>query len=113
MIIEIKDAVNEAIGFRSSFGETLIEAKHNAEFKPIFKNLDDSKKWHLLCGKCVDNELLIGMQCREDYPGRSLIMDPYDESYILYEILTREELEEIKSYNHKPLPPASTELKGP
>lgn len=38
-------------------------------------------------------------------------MDPYDGDYTLYEVFTREEPEEIKSYNHKPLPSPSTEFK--
>lgn len=94
---------------RQTKESALVVEEHNAEFEAMFKGLDNSKKWFLSTGKCVDNELFIfGMECRGDHPSRSLIMDPYDENYSLYGIFTREELEEIKRHNHKPLPSAST-----
>ncbi|GAA5798714.1 hypothetical protein HPULCUR_004119 [Helicostylum pulchrum] len=79
--------------------------EHNAGFEAMFKKLDNSKKWFLSTGKCVDNELFVfGSQCSADHPSRSLIIDPHDENYAQYKIFTPEELEEIKEYQKKPMP---------
>ncbi|KAI8096027.1 hypothetical protein BDF21DRAFT_489448 [Thamnidium elegans] len=65
--------------------------EHNAEFEAMFKKLDNSLKWFLSTGKCVDNELFVfGIQCSADHPSRSLIIDPYDENYAQYKIFTPE-----------------------
>lgn len=77
--------------------------EHNAEFEAMFKKLDNSKKWFLSIGKCVDNELFVfGIQCSADHPSRSLIIDPHDKIFI------PEELEEIK----KPMPLPTKEFKA-
>lgn len=86
--------------------------ERNVEFESMFKKLDSTKKWILSTGKCVDNELyMFGLQCTFDHPSRSLIIDPYDDNYISYNIFTREELEEIVMYQKKKYPIPSDELK--
>ncbi|KAL9547217.1 hypothetical protein MBANPS3_006282 [Mucor bainieri] len=43
-------------------------------FTSMFDKLDNSKKWYLSTGKCVDNELYyFGLQCSHDHPSQSLI----------------------------------------
>ncbi|KAI9340358.1 hypothetical protein BD770DRAFT_372594 [Pilaira anomala] len=87
--------------------------EHNAEFEAMFKKLDNSLKWFLSTGKCVDDELFVfGIQCSADHPSRSLIIDPYDENYAQYNIFTPEELEEIKLYQKKPMPLPTKEFKA-
>ncbi|KAL9548778.1 hypothetical protein MBANPS3_005521 [Mucor bainieri] len=83
-----------------TYGPALIVEEHNAEFEAMFKRLDESKKWYLSTGKCVDNELFIF--------AKVVRAACY---FQLYGIFTREEIKEIKHYNHKPLPSASTEFK--
>ncbi|KAG1547275.1 hypothetical protein G6F46_009446 [Rhizopus delemar] len=59
--------------------------EHNVEFESMFKKLDPAKKWYLSTGKCMDDELfMFDLQCESDHPSRSLIADPYDKNYILY-----------------------------
>ncbi|KAI8072018.1 hypothetical protein BDF21DRAFT_439730 [Thamnidium elegans] len=84
---------------------------NNAAMKSMFTGLDAQKKWYLSTGKCVDNELYIfGLQCQSDHPSRSLILDPYDKNYMLYNVFTRDELKEIIDYKKKTTPSPSDEL---
>ena len=102
-----KKIENEIAMLESQAPESHIESspdveEHNTEFEAMFKKLDNSKKWFLSTGKCVDNELFVfGIQCSADHPSRSLIIDPYDENYTQYKVFTPEELEEIKEYQKK------------
>lgn len=86
--------------------------EHNVEFESMFKKLDPAKKWYLSTGKCMDDELfMFDLQCESDHPSRSLIADPYDKNYILYNVFTQEELQEIMNYQKKSLPKPSDSLK--
>ncbi|KAG2190961.1 hypothetical protein INT46_006819 [Mucor plumbeus] len=87
------------------------DEENNAAMKSMFTGLDAQKKWYLSTGKCVDNELYIfGLQCQNDHPSRSLILDPYDKNYMLYNVFTRNELKEIIDYKKKTTPSPSDEL---
>ncbi|KAL0570436.1 hypothetical protein ABG067_009419, partial [Albugo candida] len=73
--------------------------------------IKDEEKWYLSTGKCVDNELYIfALQCQDDHPSRAQILDPYDENYSLYNVFTRDELEEIVEYKKKETPLLSDEF---
>jgi hypothetical protein len=115
--VKNKEIENEIAILESQAPESHIESspdveEHNTEFEAMFKKLDNSKKWFLSTGKCVDNELFVfGLQCSADHPSRSLIIDPYDENYTQYKVFTPEELEEIKEYQKKSLPFPTKEFK--
>jgi hypothetical protein len=64
------------------------------KFAEDFSKLDDSKKWYLSTGKCVEIELFIfGKQCN---PSQSMILDVEDNNYKIY-VFTDVEIDEIKS----------------
>lgn len=74
----------------------------------MFKALDPNKRWRLSTGKSVDNELFVfGLQCQEDHPSKSLIIDPGDLSYVEYGVFAKEELDKFLNFEEKklPLPP--------
>ncbi|KAI7904176.1 uncharacterized protein BX663DRAFT_432103, partial [Cokeromyces recurvatus] len=69
-----------------------------------FEKFDSSKKWYLSTGKCVDDELFLsGLQCNYDHPARSLMMDPDDKNFLLYNVFTHAELKEIAEYKEQKL----------
>lgn len=87
------------------------DEENNAAMKSIFMGFDAQKKWYLSAGKCVDDELYIfGLQCQSDHPSRSLILDPYDKNHMLYNVFTRDELNEIIGYKKNTTPSLSDEL---
>lgn len=63
------------------------------------------EKWCLSTGKCVEDELFaFGMQCIEEHPCHSFIMDPTDANYKNYCVFNDDELNEIGSFKKKELP---------
>ncbi|KAL9556700.1 hypothetical protein MBANPS3_001751 [Mucor bainieri] len=63
------------------------------------------EKWYLPNGKCVEDELFaFGMQCAEEYPCHSFIVDPTDTNYRQYKAFTDDELQEISIFRKKRLP---------
>ncbi|KAI7889393.1 uncharacterized protein EV154DRAFT_467451 [Mucor mucedo] len=92
-------------------GHKAEDEEKNADIKSMFTGLDAQIKWYLSTGKCVDNELYIfGLQCQSYHPSRNLILDPYDKNYIMYNVFTRDELQEIIDYKKKTTPLPSDEL---
>ncbi|KAG1455988.1 hypothetical protein G6F56_006937 [Rhizopus delemar] len=41
------------------------------------------------------------LQCQSDHSSQSLILDPYDQNYLTYNVFTRDELQEIVDYEKK------------
>jgi hypothetical protein len=81
----------------------------NSEYRVVVNNfqcLDSNKKWILSTRKLVNNELFIfGSQYDiNDYPSKTLIIDPYDENYLKYQTFTSEELNEIRNFRKKDMP---------
>ncbi|KAG1455819.1 hypothetical protein G6F55_006853 [Rhizopus delemar] len=93
----------------STLIENEIDCKYTKEnddddLVKIFKDLDPNKRWRLSTGKYVENELFIfGLQCQEDHPSKSLIINPGDLSYVEYGVFTKEELDEILNFEEKKL----------
>ncbi|KAG0761222.1 hypothetical protein G6F16_001075 [Rhizopus arrhizus] len=102
-----KKIENDIAMLESQAPESHIESspdveEHNTEFEAMFKKLDNSKKWFLSTGKCVDNELFVfGIQCSADHPSRSLIIDPYDENYTHYNLDSSQKIRTALGTNHQ------------
>lgn len=70
------------------------------------------EKWYLSNGKCVEDELFaFGMQCKEEHPCHSFIVDPTDTNYQKYRVFNDDELQEIGSFREKKLPTMPTKLR--
>lgn len=71
------------------------------------------EKWYLSSGKCVEDELFaFGMQCKEEHPYHSFIVDPTDINYQKYQVFNNNELQEkIGSFREKKQPTMPTKLR--
>ncbi|KAI7901736.1 uncharacterized protein BX663DRAFT_456665 [Cokeromyces recurvatus] len=70
------------------------------------------EKWYLSNGKCMEDELFVfGMQCNEEHPCHSFIVDPTDANYQKYRVFSDDELQEIGSFGEKKLPTMPTKLR--
>lgn len=70
-------------------------------------------KWYLFSGKCVEDELYeFGMQCVEEHPSHSFIIDVSDKNLIKYDVFNDNELKEIESFNKKEVPRMPLALRG-
>ncbi|CEP12202.1 hypothetical protein [Parasitella parasitica] len=101
------------------------ESKHRHDL------LDNSEKWFLSAGKCVDDELFIfGKQCNFDHPSKSTAMKTMvllpkrrlrmeattivlrtTHNYDLYKVFTPIEMDESRKFKSKPLPVLSKDIK--
>ncbi|KAI8642067.1 hypothetical protein BD408DRAFT_417026 [Parasitella parasitica] len=81
-------------------------------FERSFNKMRAEEKWYLSNGKCVEDELFaFGMQCNEEHPCHSFIVDPTDINYKTYRVFNDDELKEIRSFKEKELPTMPTILR--
>lgn len=82
------------------------------KFERSFDKMKAELKWYLSNGKCVEDELFaFGMQCKEEHPCHSFIVDPADTIYQKYQVFNDDELREIGSFREKKLPTMPTKLR--
>ncbi|GAN01509.1 hypothetical protein MAM1_0008d00942 [Mucor ambiguus] len=82
------------------------------KFERSFDKMKAEEKWYLSNGKCVEDELFaFGMQCKEEHPCHSFIVDPIDTNYQKYRVFNDDELQEIGSFREKKLPTMPTKLR--
>lgn len=82
------------------------------KFERNFNKMKAEEKWYLSNGKCVEDELFaFGMQCKEEHPCHSFIVDPTDTNYQKYRVFNDDELQEIGSFREKKLPTMPTKLR--
>jgi hypothetical protein len=75
------------------------------KFERSFNKMKAEEKWYLSNGKCVEDELFaFGMQCKEEHPCHSFIVDVNDTNYQKYGVFNDDELQEIESFQEKKLP---------
>ncbi|KAG1147698.1 hypothetical protein G6F37_003905 [Rhizopus arrhizus] len=74
-------------------------------FERSFTLMKEEDKWHLSTGKCVEDKLYaFGMQCVEEHPSHSLIVDVSDKNLVKYKVFSKNEIEEIKTFSKKEMP---------
>lgn len=74
-------------------------------FEQNFSAMKKEEKWYLSSGKCVEDELYaFGMQCVEEHPSHSFIIDVSDKNLVKYNVFDDNELKEIESFNKKERP---------
>lgn len=82
------------------------------DFKNTYDNMDESKKWRLSTGKCVEDEIYcFGMQCSVEHQTHSFIIDTNDKNWMDYAVFSKNELDEINLYNQKHTPIMSKPLR--
>lgn len=73
-----------------------------SRFEQNFNAMKKEDKWYLSSGKCVEDELYaFGMQCVEEHPSHSFIIDVSDKNLVKYNVFNDNELKEIESFNKK------------
>ncbi|KAG1379485.1 hypothetical protein G6F61_004902 [Rhizopus arrhizus] len=73
-----------------------------SSFEQNFNAMKKEDKWYLSSGKCVEDELYVfGMQCVEEHPSHSFIIDVSDKNLVKYNVFNDNELKEIESFNKK------------
>ncbi|CAI2165885.1 18039_t:CDS:10 [Funneliformis geosporum] len=81
------------------------------EFTDRYQKMDNDKKWELTTGKIVEDGLYeFWMKCKYEHLSHSFIVDPNDHNYIVENVFTLEELNEIKEYKYKKLPDMPIDL---
>ena len=82
------------------------------KFERCFNKMKAEEKWYLSNGKCVEDELFaFGMQCKEEHPCHSFIVDLTDTNYQKYRVFNDDELQEIGSFREKKLPTMPSKLR--
>ncbi|CAO3652583.1 unnamed protein product [Cunninghamella echinulata] len=73
------------------------------EIKVAYDSMDESKKWKLSTGTCVEDVMKkLAIECKYEHPVHSMILDTSDIIWIDH--FTEEELEEINNHNRRKLP---------
>ncbi|KAI9327878.1 hypothetical protein BD770DRAFT_334338 [Pilaira anomala] len=73
-----------------------------SRFEQNFNAMKKEDKWYLSSGKCVEDELYaFGMQCVEEHPSHSFIIDVSDKNFVKYNVFNDNELKEIELFNKK------------
>ncbi|KAI8968192.1 hypothetical protein BDF20DRAFT_827803, partial [Mycotypha africana] len=71
-----------------------------SRFEQNFNAMKTEDKWYLSSGKCVEDELYaFGMQCVEEHPSHSFIIDVSDKNLVKYNVFNENELREIETFN--------------
>lgn len=75
--------------------------------------MKQKSKWYLSTGKCIEDELFtFGMQCTQDHPSHSFIIDIRDTNYTTYNVFSPAELDEMKAFEEKKIPVIPIELRN-
>ncbi|KAG9287625.1 hypothetical protein G9A89_023975 [Geosiphon pyriformis] len=80
-------------------------------FTRAYNGMKNDKKWVLSTGTIVEDALYnFGIKCMHEHLSHSFVIDPDDENYLNEGIFTQHELEEIRGFQKKVLPPVPQDL---
>ncbi|RUP43198.1 hypothetical protein BC936DRAFT_137490, partial [Jimgerdemannia flammicorona] len=80
-------------------------------FTRAYNSMENDKKWVLTTGTIVEDALYdFGVKCMHEHLCHSFVVDPDDENYLNEGVFTQHELEEIRDFQKKVLPPVPRDL---
>ncbi|CAO3588796.1 unnamed protein product [Absidia cylindrospora] len=106
--------IEQCCGLLTSFSQILrlselLSQSDKAKIKATYDSFDVETMWTWTTGKKVEQQMeKWALACNYEHPCHSLIMDAEDN--IWDDRFTKEELNEIDTYNNIPFPPLPTEL---